>query len=177
MWKKYLIIIILFYLFALLQNSFFVHFALFGASPNLVFALFFLLLFFERGGIYKVIFLSAIAGIFLDLFSDYYLGVSVLLLSLLAFLFKKLLALLRNDEEGAQFVYYLPLFIIFLFAYNALFKLFIYFFDASKGLMFLSEETIPYLIYSSLVAALLFYVYKKFFAKKTDNRQLRLFNR
>ena len=53
-WQKTLVVIILFYIFALLQSSFFVHFSLLGAVPNLVFAFFALLVFFEKKGTKEV---------------------------------------------------------------------------------------------------------------------------
>ena len=115
MWKKLLIVIFFSYIFALLQYSFLTQFSLFGTVPNLVFILFFLVVFFEKEDIdYKIIIWSAIAGIFLDLFSYNYLGLSTVLFIVLGFVFKKIQMSLKNTEGKYPFFYFLPLFIIFL---------------------------------------------------------------
>ncbi|MCX6718369.1 MAG: rod shape-determining protein MreD [Candidatus Staskawiczbacteria bacterium] len=150
MFKKLLVIIFLFYFFALLQSSFLSHFSLFGAVPNLVFILFFLLVFFEEGNNYQIIIWSAIAGIFLDLFSYTYLGLSVVLLIIFGFLLKKVQSLLKDTEDKYPFVYFLPLFIISLLAYNFL----------------LRTEIIFSVVYSSVIASVFFYIYRIIFVKK-----------
>ena len=151
MWKKPLVIILLFYIFALLQSSFFYYFSFFGIVPNLVFILFFLLVFFEKkSSDYKIILFAVIGGILLDILSYTYLGPSIVLLIAIGFLLKNIQLLLKNRQDGHPFVYFLPLFIIFLLAYNALMDL--SYFDAK---IFLS------LFYNSLIASLLFFIYKK----------------
>lgn len=163
MWKKFLIIILLFYLFALLQNSFFTHFNPLGAVPNLVFILFFLLIFFERPKGYpgwEVIFYSVAAGFFLDIFSYTYIGPSIVLLIIIGFTTKSLQTLLKNQKDSYPFIYFLPLFIIFLSAYS-----------------FLLGGTIFSAIYSIVIASILFYLYKKFLNGIINDRQLSLFNR
>ena len=153
MWQKTLVIILLFYFFALLQNNFFAHFNLFGASLNLVFILFFLMVFFKdpKGtpGNYQIIFLAAVAGIFLDIFSFTYLGPSIVVLLIIGFLLKKIQSLLKNRENKYPFVYFLPLFIIFLLAYKLL-----------LGMTSFGVETIFFIIYNSLIASAVFYIYK-----------------
>jgi rod shape-determining protein MreD len=164
MWQKFLIIILFFYIFALLQNSFFSHFNLFGAVPNLIFLFFFLLVFFlGKNNIYQVVFLAAIAGFFLDVFSFTYLGFSIVLLLIIGFLLKKTQSLLKNRQDNYSFIYFLPLFIIFLLIYNAF-----------SGMTF-SSQVIFSIIYNSLAVSVLYYFYKKFFHEAVDDRQLNLF--
>jgi rod shape-determining protein MreD len=168
MWKKLLIIVFLFYLFILLQNSFLAHFDIFGVSPNLVFVLFFLLVFFEKKDkTYRAIFLAITAGLFLDIFSFTCLGPSIIVLIIIALLLKKAQSMLKNREDTYPFVYFLPLFIIFFLVYDLLLGLTFYFFDPNKIIISFGTETIFAVIYNSLVASSFFYIYKKFF--KTAN--------
>jgi len=152
MWKKILFIIFIFFVFALLQNSFFTHFNLFGASPNLIFILFFLMVFFGKKN-YPVIFVAITAGIFLDIFSyTYYIGSSIVLLVVIGLLLKKTQLLLKNREDEHPFVYFLPLFVIFLLIYELFLGIF-------------GQLIIFSLIYNLIVASLGFLVFKKYAAK------------
>ena len=149
------------------------HFNFFGAVPNLVFALFFLLVFFsspiknfegdkEKNKTYQIIFIAASAGIFLDVFSFTYIGPSITLLIIIGILLKKTQTLLKNRKDNYPFVYFLPLFIIFLLAYKLLLGLYLYFLDPNKIIINLGIETIFEVIYSLLIASVLFYINKKF---------------
>src|SRR3989344_9256457 len=122
MWQKILVIILLFYIFILLQNSFFVHFNLFGATPNLVFIFFFSLAFFNRKDKnYQIIYLASIAGILLDISSYTYLGPSIISLIIIGFLLKKIQLLLKERKDNYPFAYFLPLFLVFFVIYQILF--------------------------------------------------------
>ena len=160
MWKKVLFIIILFYFFALLQNSFFTHFSFFGAIPNLVFIFFFLLVFFSKNNSLQVCFFAAVAGFFLDIFSYTYIAPSIILLLLIGFLLKKIQLSLKNRQDSHPFIYFLPLFIIFLSIYDLLMGLYLYFLDSNKIIMNFGIENIFNVIYSTLIASLAFYLYK-----------------
>ena len=162
MWQKILAIIILFCFFALLQFSFLVHFKIFGASLNLIFIFFFLLAFFERKNAnYQIIFLAVIGGLCLDVFSFTYLGPSIAVLLVIGFLLKKTQSLLKNREDNYPFVYFLPLFVVFLITYHILLGLYLYFIDPSKIMAAFGIETISAIIYNLAVASVFFYVYKK----------------
>ena len=162
MWKKILIIIILFYLFALLQNSFFTHFSFFGSIPNLIFILFFLLAFFEKkNNIYQVYFLAVIAGLLSDIFSYRYLGVSVVLLLIVGFLLKKTQFLLKNREDSHPFVYFLPLFLAYFVIYEVVLMIFMRFADPAHALINLDLRFLAGIIYNLLFASIFFYIYKK----------------
>ena len=168
MWVKILITIILFYLFAVLQNSFFVHFNLFGAVPNLVFIFFFLITFFDKSKkYYRAIFYAVVAGLFLDLFSYSYFGVSVIILLLVGFFLKKVQSSLQEKKDNKfPFIYFLPLFIFSFAGYDLLFNLFVGNF---------SKIIIAEIVYNLFAACIAFYIYRIFFAKNNGNRQLKLF--
>ncbi|MFA6190102.1 MAG: hypothetical protein WC711_01120 [Candidatus Staskawiczbacteria bacterium] len=160
MWKKIVPVIFIFYIFVLLQNSFFNHFSLFGVAPNLVFTLFFLLVFFSPSKL-EVILLAVIAGFFIDIFSYTYVGPSIILLIILSILLKKVLSSLKNTAESYPFIYFLPLFVIFLLAYILLKDLYLYFLDPNKMVINLSLNIIYSLVYSSIFATAFFFIYKR----------------
>ena len=174
MWQKILITFILFYIFVLLQISFFAYFNLYGTVPNLVFILFFLLVFFEKNGRnYQIIIYAAMAGVFLDIFSYTYLGPSIILLIILGFLLKKAQELLRKGEDDYPFVYFSSLFVIFILAYYILSGMCLYFLDPSKIKFSLGLATFISTAYNLIAASILFFIYKKYFHPE-NNRQLDL---
>ena len=149
-WQKVLVIIFLFYIFALLQNSFFTYFSIFGVIPNFVFILFFLLVFFTgKNHPYQILSLALLAGIFLDIFSNNYFGKYIILLLIIGFLIKKTQTLLKSLNDNFPFVYFLPLFLI----YYIIFKIFSSF---SFNFGFLVA-----IIYNSILASLFYYIFKR----------------
>lgn len=166
MWQKILAIFILFFLFALLQSSFFSQLSILGAIPNLVFVFFFILVFFNGpkgypNGNSQVILLSLLAGIFLDIFSYNYLGPSIILLLALGFLLKKIQSLLKNKEDNYPFVYFAPLFIIFFASFEVLLMAYLRFFDSSHAMMVFDLKFIVGIIYNLIFAFIFFCIYKK----------------
>jgi len=94
MLKKILIFSLFFYLLTLLQTSFFPHF--FSVLPNFVLiTVFFINLFISKKD-YSQLILSPIAGFFLDIFSEnfigYYILISLAIAIFVKFLFKKYVA-------------------------------------------------------------------------------------
>lgn len=161
-WIKAIIIILLFYFFAILQNSFFIHFNLLGATPNLVFALFFLFVFFEEKKInYTIIFYSAAAGLFLDIFSYTYLGVSLVLLIVIGLLVKIIQSLLKEEDDEHPFVYFLSLFSAGLIVYELLVMLYLWIFDPSHIAIIIDWRFFADIIYNTILASIFFWVYKK----------------
>jgi len=176
MWKKLLIIFFIFYFFAILQNSFLTHFSLFGTTPNLVFILFFLLTFFEKkDDSYSIIFLALVAGFFSDIFSYTYLGPSIALFITIGFLLRGVQSLLKNRKDSHPFIYFLPLFVVFLLAYSLLLGACLYFLDPNKIAIGFDMRTVFSTIYNIVVATVLFYFYKKLVQAFADDRQLTLF--
>ena len=174
MWKKTLFLLILFYFFALLQGSFFIHFSLFGAVPNLVFALFFILAFFEGNSVrnqwgsqghtphgYWIFIWAVVAGFFLDVLSYTYIGVSIATLVILGFLLKKTQSLLKNKADNYPFVYFLPLFLIFFTLYEFSLMAFVHFFDSSHAIISLDFNFLTEIIYNGFIASVFFCIYKK----------------
>jgi len=165
-WQKTLFITFLFYIFALLQSSFFTHFNLFGVVPNLVFALFFSISFFEKNDNYfQVIVYAAIAGFFLDIFSFPYVGPSFAFLIIIGILLKKIQSLLKEKENNYPFAYFLPLFVIFLLIYNLSISFYLYIPDFAKIVSLFNWKIIFLLCYNSIFAALFFYIHEKIFGK------------
>lgn len=176
MWRKILVITILFFLLVLVQNSFFAHFKLFGAVPNLVFVLFFLLAFFKGKAVsYSVIFYAVVAGFFLDIFSFTYLGPSIILLAGLAFLLKKIQALLKNQQDQHPVIYFLPLFVIFLSLYKILLTIILGLLGPLHTKIALDWQFFAGIGYSFLFAVIAFYIYKFLSEKIINTRQLKLF--
>lgn len=150
MWARALIIILLFYFFAVLQNSFLAHFNIFGAVPNVLFIFFFLLIFFEgQKSYYQIISWSVVAGFFLDIFSPSYFGVSIIVLLLIGILTKKIINFLKEKKDKYPVVYFIPLFLGFFMSYEIILRL--------------SFNWIIYveIIYNLTLAFLGFYIYKK----------------
>jgi rod shape-determining protein MreD len=162
MWKKILATTLLFYVFALLQRSFFAQLNIFGAIPDLVFILFFLTAFFaEKDNNYQIIFLAITAGFFSDVFLYAYLGPSIVLFVIIGILLKKIQSSLKNRDDKYPFAYFLPLFIIFFLAYYLALSLSIYFMDFNKVVFGFDLGIIYQLVYNLLVASALFYIYKR----------------
>jgi len=155
MWKKLLVIVLLFYVFALLQNSFFTHFNFFGTLPNLIFILFFTLAFFNNSS--QTFLFAIIAGFFLDIYAYTYICPSIILLLIIGFLLKKVQTLLIENNGKYPFGYFLILFLIFLTSYSWLID---FVFD------FLNIKLLLTLTYNSFIALLFFYIYRRFINEK-----------
>lgn len=162
-WQKYLIVIMAFYFFALLQNNFITNFIFLGTVPNLVFALFLIIVFFLGKNVgYEVVFLSLIAGFFLDIFSYSYIGFSIISLLVIGFLLKKIQSALKNTDEEYPFSYFLPLYLSGLAVYESLIHASIIF-----DLRFVIG-----IAYSLIFASGFFYVYKKFLVRFLNGKNL-----
>ncbi len=85
---KFILITIILYFLTLFQTSFLVHFAVFGRTPNLVALIAVLWSIFEKkeklGGFY----VAVIAGLFLDIFSNGFIGTNIVILAIIAALIK-----------------------------------------------------------------------------------------
>jgi cell shape-determining protein MreD len=129
--------------------------------PNLVFILFFTLAFFEnKNKNYLIVFYAVLAGILLDVFSYTYLGPAIILLIIIGFLLKKAQALLKNRQNTFPFAYFLPLFIIFLSAYDFILDVYLKFLDPGRISTFSATGIIFSIIYNSAIASMLFFIYK-----------------
>jgi rod shape-determining protein MreD len=162
-WLRYPITFILLYLLAVLQNGFFAHYSFFGAVPNLVFALFFTLVFFSGKNDYCYIaFISISAGLFLDAFSTAQFGISTVLLLLIGFMARKIQGILQvKNGNNFPFIYFLPIFFVLIMVYDLALKMF------SFDLGFLAG-----IVYNLVFVSLFFYICKKFFLSKENNCNL-----
>ena len=154
MWLKYLAVFILFYFFAVLQNSFFAHFISLGALPNFIFILFFLLTYFEKNN-YSIIYYAVLGGSFLDLFSAGYFGLSIILFLAAGFILKKIETLLKERQgDGYPFAYFLPLFFILFVIYDFILKF---------------DFNLLEIICNLIIASAAFFIYKRFANEKLQS--------
>ncbi len=169
---KYPITILLFWVFAVLQNSFLPYFNIFGQIPNLVFILFFILVFSENPQEhYYGFFLVILAGFLLDVFSSFYLGISIISLLVLYFLIKITNHFFQKSETKYAVFYFFSVFsLCFVLYYVLLYVLSLLF---HSGFIFTLDIVIG-LIYNITVAWLVFFIYKKFI-NINNNNQLKLF--
>jgi len=166
-WFWPIITILLFYFFALLQSSFLIYFNLFGTVPNLIFILFFILVFFsEKDSYYRLFFCAIMAGTFLDIFSVSKFGISIILLTLIGLAVKKIQTLLKERDDNYPFAYFFSLFLGSLLAYNLL--------SQNISINF-NQRFFTEIVYSSVIAILGFFIYKKFCGLKNKGKQKRFF--
>lgn len=164
MWQKTLVIILLFFIFAILQNSFFIHFSFFGSYLNLIFILFFTLIFShnsQKSSFLGIFLLSIFAGFILDIYSHTYIGPSIILLIIIGLFVKKIQSMLKNREDDCPFEYFLPLFVISFLFYTILIDVYLQFTGINKIILNLNWITLISLVYNSVVASIFFCLYKK----------------
>lgn len=151
MWPRLLILFLLFGFLAILQTSFLVHFNIMGTTLNLVFILFYLVVFFEEPQKYiQGIFSAVTAGFFLDILSSSYFGVTIVLLLIITFILKYLLSLLKKTRDKHPIVYFAPLFVLSLII-----------FDLSLVMPHLSWVFLIGIVYNLVFALFGFYIYKR----------------
>lgn len=168
----YAIAIVLFFIAAILQASFLPSFSLFSTVPDLIFAIFFILIFFEDKHQYQDgFFLAIMAGFFTDVFSRGYFGISMVTLLAVYFLEKIIMRFLRQGRDSYPVFYFVSLFFACFFANQAvhalLFELFG--FPSTFGVTAITGA-----IYSSIIAIAGFYVYKTYIKREKRENQLKL---
>ena len=161
MWLRLLIIFLLIGFLGILQNSFLVHFNIIGAIPNLIFILFFLVVFFEESERYIQGIFSAIAvGFFLDILSSSYFGIAIVLLLIFVFIIKHLLSLLKKTKDKYPVVYFAPLFVLFFIVFNLFLTIAIYFLNSEQIMSRLSWVFLINIVYNLVFAIFGFYIFK-----------------
>ncbi len=88
MLKALIFIILLFYIFALLQTSFLVYLNIFGIIPNLILISVILINLFQKKENYSGIIYAAVGGFFLDVFSSHLIIFEILIMVLVAIFIK-----------------------------------------------------------------------------------------
>jgi len=169
MFLKHTIIFLLFFILALLQTSFLPYFSIMGSILNIVFILFFILIFFGENE--EEFFIPITAGFFLDTFLTSYFGISII--SLLAvYIFQKFITHFFKISRNDYFIFYfIVLFLINFILYNVV----LYLFSIITHFKFdLGWNVIIGLIYNLTFACVGFYIYKKFIKKDDLKNQLKL---
>ncbi len=155
-------LILLFYFFAILQVSFFVHFAILGAILNPVFILFMLVVFFLPKKIdYRIFMYAIIAGLLLDAFSYTYFGISVILLFIVGYLFKKMQITLKETGDGYSPAQFFTLFLLWFAVYEIMQILYYKLFDPLHVSMLFGVSFFACIAYNAVVALVGFYIFKK----------------
>src|SRR3989344_5859260 len=164
MLAKYSIIIFLFLVVSIIQASFLPFFAFMGIVPNLIFALFFILIFFENKRTHNTIesfsiyhelasphgfFLAIIGGFFLDIFSLRYVGTSIFLALVIFFLAAAVMHFLRESREPRMIWSFIALFTACFMVYEVVLRSF-------AGLS-IDSGIIVSLIYTMIFACIGFY--------------------
>lgn len=170
MWLRYLIITLLFFVFALLQASFLPYFNIFGANLNIVFILFFILIFFNKNR--EGFFIAIIAGIFLDLFLPLYFGLSIISLLLIYSLKEITIYFLKDSQEKFSIIYFAPMFSASFIIYQFILYLYFTIFNLQPNI---NQSIIAGLIYNLIFAIAGFYVYKILLQPDNLENQLKLF--
>jgi len=152
--KKVLIFILIFYLLTLIQTSFFFHFNLFGVTPNLVFILVILFNFLEKKEKSDGLIIATVGGFCLDLFSFLSLGISIFLLFFIAFLIKKFLKPLI-EENIIHFAFVLLGSFVFYSIFSILINSLL---DFSLPHFFVWNKLIVVELFYNLLVGLIFYL-------------------
>src|SRR3989344_5184309 len=166
------IIIVLFFIFTLLQAGFLAYFAIAGQMINLIFILFFVLIFFLKPDDYIQGFLiSTAAGFFLDLLLPSYFGISIFILLLIFFIQEASLHFLRQGQDKYPFFYFASLFSACFILYGALMYVssLLFHFSAHYG-----SDILIGLVYNLLFASVGFFIYKKSHQQELGDNQLKL---
>lgn len=162
MWLKLSTIFILFVFFAIVQTSFVIHFSILGAVPNLIFILFFSILFFEVQDCQTYgIFSAIVGGFFLDVASYSYFGPSIVLLLIFAFVIKHILSLLKRNTDKYPIIYFLPLFLISFVFLGLILNIFFNFLNIPQSTFSLSWSYLIEILYNLFLASVFFLVRKK----------------
>ena len=172
MWIKYILITLSFFIISIMQNSFLTYFGIMGELPNLIFILFFILIFFEGSDTYfDGFFMAIIAGLFSDMFLPAYFGATIISLIVVYFLKKFLMYFITENQSKYPVFYFISLFSV-CFIVN---RLILYIISFFLQLHFtFNSSIISSLIYNLVFACIGFYLYKKICKKSDLSNQLRL---
>lgn len=117
------------------------------------------------------LFFTVLAGFFLDVFNNSFLGSSIILLAIIYFVVAKLLSNLKSSSEEYPLAYFIPIFTISLIIYQIFLVLLLYFQSKMQVFSF-SWFFIIDLIYNLIFSLIGYYIFKKIFGK--NDRQLSL---
>jgi rod shape-determining protein MreD len=158
---KTLILIPFLFFLILVQTSFFVHFDLCGTIPNLVLISVVLINFFEDPRKKSGLIIAGVAGFYLDLFSNFQLGISIFLLVLFTLLIKR--EVKRYKEENI--LYFIPLLLLIVVLYSIFPVLINSLLDLSLPSFSFNKLKIVEILYNLLVGIIGFFFVKICFGK------------
>ena len=164
-----LLSVIMFVVFTVLQSSFFSHFSLFGAIPNLVFIFFVLLLFHGKKFDAKQAFLAIFGGMCADFFSGVTLGTSSLIFLIIAFVVSKISESTLEKKWEKNIVFFLLFFSILNVVYLALFDIFFAWQEKNILMINFGKEFVFTIIYNLILSIAGFYLYKN--VQKLQNKK------
>ena len=163
MWPRLLIISLLFGFLWTLQASLLFHFNAIAYSLNLIFVLYYLIVFFQEPRKHKYgIFSAIVAGFFLDILSLSYLGTSIVSLLVIAFISKYILFSLKKPKGEYPISYFIPLFILSFFMSYLLTFAIDYFLHPISTAPFIRKTLLMDITYNTIIAVFGFYIFKKF---------------
>jgi rod shape-determining protein MreD len=168
MWLKYFLITLLFFIFALLQISFLPYVSMADAMPNMIFVLFFILIFFSRKE--PGVFTTVMAGFFLDLLLPSYFGISIIALLMIYFFQAAADHFFRKDQHEHLVYYFIAMFSASFILYHALLYVCSVIFNFE---FYVGQNVIMGLVYNLVFAIIGFYIYIKFIKQSSEN-QLKL---
>lgn len=171
-WLRFTAIFLLFYFLAILQNSFFSQFQIFGGSLNIIFVLFFIFTFFSKRKVIRTdsekVFYTITAGLFLDIFSNLHFGVSIFSIFITGLLINKIQNSLQSKYDNFPVSYFIPIFIVSFSVYRLLVFLFSNIANISNISVAISFVFVSDIIYNLIFSLVLFFLYKKYFMKRND---------
>lgn len=159
--------ILLFYVLAILQNSFFSHFSFFSTIPNLVFILFFTLVFFSKNksNLYTI-YLGFVAGFLLDVFAYFSFGTSIVSLVVIGFLIKKAQKMIDDAKGEKTLGQFLVLFTLTFLLYSIVISVVINTVSIKIILTDFNLKFLAEIFYNIVFAIISFFAYKKIAKKK-----------
>lgn len=173
-WLKYPLIFLLFFISAIIQSSFLFYLNIMESTPNLIFILFFIIIFFESQNEYNLGFFTAIiAGLFLDIHFSFYFGISIISLLIIYFLKKIAAHFFEEGNKKFSLFYFIPLFLISFLLYGAIMYLFSLLLKSQSHFIF-DSNALFYVLYNLIVAIVGFYPYRRFIKDNVDENQLKL---
>lgn len=179
MWLKYPVLFLAFFIMAVIQNNFLPYFAIMGAIPNLIFILFFTVIFFQNNDkiyswqnifSFENIFIIAAAEFFLDVFSNHYFGFYAISLIVVYIFINFSNHFFRDQENKNLFIYFICLFLAAFIIFKSLVSVLQYHF-----ILYLNLSILADLAYNLIFAFAVFYGYNLFRKKFSYEKQLKLF--
>lgn len=159
MWFKYPIFIIALILAAIVQSSFWPYLAIAKTVPNLIFIVFFIIIFFEKNSEYMLgFFMALLAGFLLDIILSLNFGISIASLLVIYIVYKIVSRFLKEAQGKSLTLYFAGMFSVAFLVYHVI----------------AGTPTIYGLLYSLAMAMIGFYFYKTFFYKNREDNQLKL---